>query len=340
MASNQLYTQTNATTNAIVHMVRGNGGMLTIANITATGGKGANLGPDGLTSQNALAISPDKRFLYAVNAGDNSVSSFAIDAGTGNLTLVDHVVTSGNFPVSVAISSMGVLYVLQQGSQTVQAFSTANGQIGSTALGTWAIPNAGAKPTQLTLSPNGTFLVVSAGATSNELLSYPINSNGTLGSPVGNMAGVASPFAGVFVNNNLFLSSAVSAHAVQALSFQFGALTAIGSPVVGDPNGAPCWLVVTPDGKFAYAGDGGSGTIAAYSVSSSGILRLLNARAANENIAVAGDSWVSADGKYLYAAYLAAGEVIGYAINSDGSLAKIGTVSAVSGNTMQGLVGL
>jgi hypothetical protein len=41
--------------------------------------------------------------------------------------------------------------------------------------------------------------------------------------------------------------------------------------------------------------DCGSGTIVSYSVGTSGSLTLLNAKAANESIAVAGDSWISDD---------------------------------------------
>ena len=87
----------------------------------------------------------------------------------------------------------------------------------------------------------------------------------------------------------------------------------------------------------------GGGTISSFSVSSTGALTLLNATAANEGIAVAGDSWISKDGKFLYTAYLKNGTVIAYAINSDGSLTKVGTPASIVTNgsgTMQGLAGI
>jgi len=88
VASNQLYTQTNATANAIVHVHRASDGSLTVANSMATGGKGSNGAPsaggaalaaNSLASQFAVTISTDNKTLFAVNAGDNSISSFSID---------------------------------------------------------------------------------------------------------------------------------------------------------------------------------------------------------------------------------------------------------------------
>lgn len=337
--SRHLYSETNLTANAVVHMVRNADGSLTVKNSVATGGAGTATGPDPLVSQNAVIISDDQQTLFAVNAASHSVSSFAIDAATGDLTLIAHNATTGNFPVSLAYRS-GRLYVLFQGSQTVQAYNVTGGRLGAS-LGSVAIPNATAKPTQITLSPDGRYLVASAGTGSNTLVAYPVQGDGSLGAAQSTSAGVVSPFAGVFVGNGVFLSTVAAGHALQTLSFTNGSFTAVGSPVLGDPNGAPCWLVVTPDGQYAYTGDGGSGTVVSYRIGAGGALTLLNAKAANEQIAVAGDSWISRDGKFLYTAYLATGKVIAYAIGADGGLTKVGAPASVTdGNTMQGLAGL
>lgn len=338
-AANQLYTQTNLSANTVVHLERQADGALALRNSVATGGAGTNTGADPLVSQNSLIVTPDHRTLFAVNAASNSVSAFAIDAASGDLSLLAHNATTGSFPVSLAYKE-GLLYVLFQGSQTVQAFAVRNGVLG-TALGSYDIPGAGPKPTQIALSPNGSHLIVSAGTVSNELVSFPVATDGRLGQAVATTAGVQSPFAGVFVNPTTFLSTSAGGHALQALRFSSGGFAAIGEPLVGDAAGVPCWLVVTPDGRFAYTGNGGSGTISAYRITADGSLTLLNAQAANEGLAVAGDSWVSADGRFLYTAYLAAGQVLAYAIHADGSLSRVGAPAVVTaGNTMQGLAGI
>lgn len=54
-----------------------------------TGGKGTGSpNEDPLSSQGAVILSPDKHFLFAVNAGNNSISSFRITR-SGALVLAD-----------------------------------------------------------------------------------------------------------------------------------------------------------------------------------------------------------------------------------------------------------
>jgi hypothetical protein len=67
---------TNTTANAIVHMGTRPDGSLTLRNTISTGGAGSNTGPDPLRSQYSVITTPDSKTLFAVNAGDNSVSSF------------------------------------------------------------------------------------------------------------------------------------------------------------------------------------------------------------------------------------------------------------------------
>jgi hypothetical protein len=125
-----------------------------------------------------------------------------------------------------------------------------------------------------------------------------------------------------------------------------GTLTAITQSVLATGQGASCWLSITPNGKWAYVGNG-SGSISVYSISATGALTLVNATASNEALGVAGDSWISADGKYLYSTFLKDGSVIAYSINDmTGAITKVGNkiqvtpVNSPSSSTMQGLVGI
>ena len=333
----QVYSASNGTANSIVHMGAKADGSLTVLNAVATGGAGTNTGPDPLTSQGSLIVTPDHQTLFAVNGGDNSISAFSIDHHSGDLTLLKNNATTGILPVSLAFDS-GHLYVLFQGRPAVNVYPVKNGVLGPL-LGSYAISNAVGKPTQITLSPDRQYLLVNAGTASNAVDAFPVKADGTLGTAVLN-TGIASPFASEFLDGHNLLVSNTSAHALQSLAFSKGVLSANGAPVVGDVQGAPCWLVITPDGRYAYTGSGGSGTVSAYKVSDKGTLTLLNARAAAENLGVAGDSWISPDGKYLYTAYLAAGKVISYAVGQDGALTPVGAPAIVTpGNTMQGLAG-
>lgn len=137
----------------------------------------------------------------------------------------------------------------------------------------------------------------------------------------------------------------VEAQSLNAFWFSAtGALAALGQ--AGAPGtAAPCWLVVTPDGKTAFVGNG-SGSISSYAIAGN-TLTLLDATAALEPPvqagfdSVAADSWISPDGKFLYTAYLGDDKVVAYAIGLNGSLAKLGetVIGTATKLSLQGLVG-
>src|SRR5580704_5431083 len=99
-----LYVQTSAIHNAVIHFLRANDGTITETERVLTGGAGSGpfnyrATPAGLIVEgaNSVLITPDKRLLFAINGGDNSISSFEV-AEKGTLTLLD-VKRTGN-PVS------------------------------------------------------------------------------------------------------------------------------------------------------------------------------------------------------------------------------------------------
>jgi 6-phosphogluconolactonase (cycloisomerase 2 family) len=101
--SGHLYIQTNEIENAIIHYQRGANGTLTEAERVRTGGAGSgefkpisgqDSAPNAFEGASSIFITPDRRFLFTTNGGDNTVSSFKIDDG-GRLTLVD-VKPTGN----------------------------------------------------------------------------------------------------------------------------------------------------------------------------------------------------------------------------------------------------
>ena len=105
-----LFTQTNDPNgNTIQRFDRAADGSLTPAGTFATGGVGlAGLGG----RQGAVELSGDGRYLYAVNAGSDSVSVFRTD--TRRTRLIDTVGSRGIAPVSIA-EHRGRVYVLNSG---------------------------------------------------------------------------------------------------------------------------------------------------------------------------------------------------------------------------------
>lgn len=77
----------------------------------------------GPNSGAEVATSPSGAFVYASNRGHDSIVTFAVNAGTGQLTLVGHEPTGGKNPRSFAVDPAGAfLFVANQGSGTVTGF--------------------------------------------------------------------------------------------------------------------------------------------------------------------------------------------------------------------------
>src|ERR1700747_1292784 len=93
-----LYMQTNEVKNAIIHYHRSANGTRTEAERVAPGGavsgtfkpiSGQESAPNSFEGAASVILSPDRKFLFATNGGDNSVSTFAVGA-QGRLTLIDN----------------------------------------------------------------------------------------------------------------------------------------------------------------------------------------------------------------------------------------------------------
>jgi hypothetical protein len=92
-----LYMQTNEVRNCVIHYLRSPDGTIRESERFLTGGSGSGgynpivnreSTPNPFEGARSVILSPDHRFLFATNAGDNSVSSFAVDEH-GRLTLID-----------------------------------------------------------------------------------------------------------------------------------------------------------------------------------------------------------------------------------------------------------
>ncbi len=70
-----------------------------------------------------IAVTPSGKFLYGSNRGHDSIAAFAIDQGTGKLTLVEHASTEGKTPRNFTIDPTGTwLLVANQASDSIVSF--------------------------------------------------------------------------------------------------------------------------------------------------------------------------------------------------------------------------
>jgi 6-phosphogluconolactonase len=70
-----------------------------------------------------VRVSPNGKFLYGSNRGHDSLVVCAIDAGTGKLTLVEHVPTQGKWPRNFGFDPSGTfLLVANQNTNNIFSF--------------------------------------------------------------------------------------------------------------------------------------------------------------------------------------------------------------------------
>jgi 6-phosphogluconolactonase len=101
---------------------------------------------------------------------------------------------------------------------------------------------------------------------------------------------------------------------------------------------AACWLVLSPNGKFAYVTDTPSNIISVFSIGANGALTLLPAFNSSTGLATPLDEAITTDGLSLYVLNSANGTIGAYTVNADGSLTPIGAASGISAANPAGLV--
>ncbi len=174
-----LYMQTNEVKNAVVHYHRSANGTLTEVERVATGGAGSGVfkpisgqdsAPNSFEGAGSVILSPDRRFLFATNGGDNSVSSFAV-GNDGKLTLLDTKATgnavegkSGTAKSLAYDASRGMLYVLHSfGPDHLRLMSVGSDGKLTPRMERYTANTAtklNRVPTMSVISPDGKFLLV------------------------------------------------------------------------------------------------------------------------------------------------------------------------------------
>ena len=149
--SGAVYTLTNSPNgNAVAVFDRDAHGVLTPAGTFATGGNGtgANLG-----SQGALALSADRKLLFAVNAASSTISELAVQPHS--LQLVGTAASGGTTPISLTVHG-NLLYVLNAGGAgSISGFTFGRDGISPIAGSTRPLGAGSAGPAQVAFSPDG-----------------------------------------------------------------------------------------------------------------------------------------------------------------------------------------
>jgi 6-phosphogluconolactonase len=321
-----VYALSNAAAgNAVLVYDRSSDGSLSYDGSYATGGLGLG---GGLGSQGAVSLSGDGRALLAVNAGSNSVSTFAVEAD--GLELRDVEASGGVRPTSVAERN-GLVYVLNAGvPNSIAGFRLdAKGELTPIAGSVRPLAAAQTTPSQIAIAPSGDALVVTERAT-NSIMTWSLGVDGAPGASHVFASGGAGPFGFAFGHRDTFVVSD-AAGASGASSYRLhGAEVETISPLVPSMRTAACWTVVTKNGRFAYVTNGGTGDITGLAIDQSGEISLLHPSGVSASVGGAAvDAALSRSSQFLYVRNGALAKVDAFRIAADGSLTSVGSVDGL-----------
>ncbi len=313
----QAYVNANtARENAIAAFDRHADGTLTPLPGSPFVAGGAGTG-EVIGSQDALRVSADGRYLLAVAAGSHEISVLRI-ATDGALTPVagSPVSSGGLVPVSIAIHE-NLVYVANRGNGTEGANYTGftlDADGGLHALADSTVPlSATANPGAVFFNATGTNLVgtqVGPDDGPSFVDSFAVGRDGRLipapGSPF--PAQATGPFGGAFRPTDPTQLYVVNAHAgpnhgsVSAYDVsRDGTLRSVGASPFPNRQTAPCWMAITPDGRYLFTINTPLSSVSRYAILTDGSLELLGSTTLNDPTGLRPiDARLDPEGDHLY----------------------------------------
>ena len=271
--------------NSITVFNRQEDGSLKLLGTTSIGGLGSVAAfADG--TQGSLILARDERTrLFAVDAGSDQIS--VVNVQGGHLSLAGVFGSHGAGPVSLSYRD-DLLYVLNAANGRNQAANVAGfhvddqGRLHPVAGATRPLSAARPNAAEVQIDPSGQVLLVTEKGT-NLIDVYRMHHDGSLSGPTTFSSVGAVPFGMAFnlaSPREFIVTDAAggpnNTGAATAYRLADGSIQLITGPVF-DHQIAPCWLVITHDGHFAYTSNADSHAISGYRIHANGKISLLNA---------------------------------------------------------------
>ncbi|MEO8017430.1 MAG: beta-propeller fold lactonase family protein [Pseudomonadota bacterium] len=328
-----VYTESNdANKNEILVMRRDRNGDLKLVDRVSTRGRGTGA---ALGNQGGLALSPDGRRLYAINAGSDEISVFSVFGD--RLVLTQKLASGGDQPISITVKH-DLMYVLNAGGDgNITGFYAGDDRRVYPIPGsTRPLSGSGTGPAQIAFDTFGDVLVVTEKGT-NKIVLYDVV-DGVAQAPQVRASNGMTPFGFAFDrHDNLIVSEAAGGapNASTVSSYELdGAqypLEVVSASISGGQTAA-CWVAVTRNGRYAYATNTGSSSVTGFSVARNGALTLLNANGVTGRT-IAGSSPIdvaaSHDGGFLFVLTGNVGMIHGFRIREDGSLRATSRIDGI-----------
>jgi 6-phosphogluconolactonase len=324
-----VYTLSNSPGgNEVIMFRRNRHGNLSLAGSFSTGGLGTGA---GLGSQGAVVLADG--FLFTVNAGSDEISVMSFSHN--GLTLANKVSSGGTIPISLTVHRH-LLYVLNAGADgNITGFRISrSGELTPIPGSTQPLSGSGVGPAQIEFNPWGNVLVVTEKGT-NSIDTYVVGYDGVAGPPNTQASTGDTPFGFEFDGRgHLIVSDAFGGGAglgaMSSYNVSAGGISLITGPVANG-QAAPCWVVVTKNGRFTYTSNTATNNISGYKIGHNGSLTLFND---GGNTAPTGagpiDMSISNDSQYLYCLNSGNQTISVFRINNrHGGLTSIQTVNGL-----------
>jgi 6-phosphogluconolactonase len=334
-AGQAVYTMSNALTgNEVLVFTRKPNGNLDPAGAFPTGGTGTG---GGLGNQGGLVLDPSDRWLFVINAGSGSISSFRLlEEG---LQLVEAVPSGGFRPISLTVCGT-LLYVLNEGDPTDPASADnitgfhihGDGTLTLIPGATRSLSADKTSPARIGFNKEGTVLLVTEKAT-NRLTTYTVNPDGTPNAPLSHPAAFPRPFGFQFGDRDIVVvihSNPDNAVASYPVNRETGEVSdALGTFAA---ELAACWVVLSSDQTIGYALNAGSASISLFSIKFDGSLAPFFRSGGEVGTGKSpSDLVLTQDGQRLYVLNSTDHTIRAFQVKADGRLSGGGTVPVPAG---------
>jgi 6-phosphogluconolactonase len=218
-------------------------------------------------SPSAIAVTPDGKFVYVLNAASNSITQYNIKAD-GTLTTIQADVQTGNQPSGIAMDPLERFLAVSNktdGTVSLYGISSTSGALVPFSNSPIVVGN---NPVAVTASSG--FVYAVAPGSIGVIAVDPINLATSI--PVG------SPFTAGTVNALTAASAGIQLYALDTANNQVQNYTlnvSTGVPTFGSSIATgtqPVALLQVLNGKFLYVANQGSNNVSAYSIDGSGEL--------------------------------------------------------------------
>jgi hypothetical protein len=220
------------------------------------------------------------------------------------------------------------LFAVNAGSASVSEFQVTGNSLKLRSV----VSSNGQTPLSVTVHGDLLYVLTGSGSTASQLPSgETVGANGVAAAPVTTASAGGTPFGfDIDAAGHLLVSEAAGS----ASSYSVGAdgNAKVISGAVATFQAAPCWLVATKDGRFAYTANAGAGNISRFGIGANGSLTLLDAGTPAASFGAGShplDLGVSLDGQFLYNLTDGLHRISGFRIAADGTLTSVGTLGGL-----------